>query len=372
MMAKRALIVGGGVGGMSAALALHRTGWAVTLIDHDPAWRVAGAGITLTGLSLRAFADLDILTEVRRRGAVGAGLRVREVDGTLRFETPLPSDPEPIDLGGGIMRPELHAILSERVRATDIEVRLGVGLDNFKPDDDLVEVAFSDGTTGAFEVVVGADGLHSSLRSKLFPDAAVPEFTGQGCWRIVAQRPAAIDRGEMYVGGAAKVGLVPVSESEMYMFILEHVPDNPWFAPEDFVPHVKQLLEPFGGEVANVRNAISEDSAIIYRPLEWHILEKPWSVGRIILIGDAAHGTTPHMASGAGLAVEDALALAEELANDGDVPAALTAYTERRFERAKLVVETSVGLGKAEMARLPPGAGALKQVSVVQKLRQPY
>ena len=97
------------------------------------------------------------------------------------------------------------------------------------------------------------------------------------------------------------------------------------------------------------RAALGPDSQIVYRPLEWLLLPDPWYKGRIVLIGDAAHATTPHMASGAGLAVEDGVALADELAKTDDVAAALRLFMDRRFERAKLVVETSVRQGEMEI-----------------------
>jgi len=125
-MIDRVLVVGGGVGGMSAAISLARRGVAVTLMDSDPDWRVYGAGISVTGISLRAFDDLGILDEVRERGFVGAGIRLRSVDGHLIMESPVPENPLPIQSGGGILRPVLHDILSRTVREAGVEVRLGI------------------------------------------------------------------------------------------------------------------------------------------------------------------------------------------------------------------------------------------------------
>ena len=135
----------------------------------------------------------------------------------------------------------------------------------------------------------------------------------------------------------------------MYVFLLEHVPGNPWFAPETHVEHLTELLAPFGGNLTAVRETLGDHSQIVYRPLEWLLLPDPWYSGRVVLIGDAAHATTPHMASGAGVAVEDALVLGEELARTDDVAQALRSFMDRRFERAKLVVETSVQQGRNEI-----------------------
>jgi 2-polyprenyl-6-methoxyphenol hydroxylase-like FAD-dependent oxidoreductase len=246
-MIERALIVGGGVGGMAAALALRRVGVEIALIDADPKWRVSGAGITLTGISLRALDDLGVLAEVRARGYVGVGLRARNASGEVEMEVAVPEHPQPIESTGGILRPELHAILSQRVRDSGTDVRLGVRVERIAQAADSVHAVFTDGREASYDLVVGADGIYSPLREMVFPNAAKPTFTGQGCWRVVARRPVDVDRSEMYFGGPVKIGLVPVSQDEMYMFLLEHVPDNPFYDDTERIPHLKKLMAPFGG-----------------------------------------------------------------------------------------------------------------------------
>jgi len=206
----------------------------------------------------------------------------------------------------------------------------------------------------------------------IFPDAPKPQFTGQGCWRIVADRPPEVDRAEIYFGGPMKLGMSPISQEHMYVFLLESVPGNPWFAPETYVSHLDALMSPFGGNVPAVRAALGEDSQIVYRPLEWLMMPDPWYKGRVVLIGDAAHATTPHMASGAGLAVEDGLVLAGELTKTGNVATALRNFMDRRFERARLVVETSVRVGEMEMANSDRAQQTVMLASATKALAQPY
>lgn len=371
-MIGKTLVVGGGVGGMAAAISLARRGVAVTLIDADPEWRVYGAGISVTGISLRAFEDLGILDEVRARGFVGAGIRLRSVDGHLLLQSPVPEAPTPIESAGGILRPVLHDILSRTVREAGVEIRLGVKVVRMEEDGDGVDVAFSDGTTGRFDIVTAAEGIFSDTRRMLFPEVSGPAFTGQGCWRILAPRPAHIDRTEMYLGGAVKVGINPVSRTEMYLFVLEHVPDNPRFTPEQHVPHLAEILAPFGGDIPAVRAGLGAASQVNYRPLEWLLLPSPWYKGRIVLIGDSAHATTPHMASGAGLAVEDGLVLADEVTRDQPVDRALARFMERRFERARLVVENSVRIGEIEMAGGDQVPANAMLGETMRLLQQPY
>ena len=371
-MIRSALIIGGGVGGMSAALSLARQGVTVDLIDSDPNWRVYGAGISVTGLSLRAFDDLGILDEVRERGHVGAGMRGRAVDGSLLFEAPTAENPTPIQSSGGIMRPVLHDILSRRVREAGVNVTLGVKTTSLEDDGTGVSVNFTDGRSARYDLVVGADGIFSETRGQIFPDAPKPCFTGQGCWRAVAPRPAGLDRAEMYFGGPVKLGFNPVSATHMYLFVLEHVPHNPFYTEDQLVPRLKELLAPFGGDAATVREGLGADSLLNYRPLEWMLLPEPWYKGRIVLIGDAAHATTPHMASGAGMAVEDGLVLGEEIARHTDVDAALPAFMGRRLERARMVVENSVRIGEIEMAGGDQREALNMLGGTMARLQEPY
>ncbi|KRA82643.1 FAD-dependent oxidoreductase [Altererythrobacter sp. Root672] len=372
-MIDKALVVGGGVGGMSAALALARQGVEVELVDADPHWRAYGAGISVTGLSLRAFDDLGILEEVRGRGFVGGGIRLRTADGSVIMESPpIPDTAPPIARSGGIMRPALHEIMSRKVRDAGIRVTLGAEITSVEQYAAGAHVGFPDGRRESYDLVVAADGIFSQLRRQTFPDASAPQFTGQGCWRIVAQRPPEVDRPEMFLGGPVKLGFNPISDDRMYAFILEHVPDNPWFAPEEQLDHVAGLLAPFGGYVPQVRAALGSDSLVNYRPLEWLLLPAPWHRGRVVLIGDAVHATTPHMASGAGMAVEDGLVLAEEIARHDDLETALTAFTARRFERARMVVENSVRVGEIEMSGGDQRDANAMLGSTMQKLHEPY
>lgn len=353
--ARRALVVGGGIGGMCCALRLRAIGFEADLIDKDPSWRVYGAGITITGPTLRAFKQLGVLEDVKATGFCSGDAKVFTPAAEPVGVVHIPQLAPDIPATGGIMRPALHHLLSTRTRAAGVDVRLGLTVHRLEDEPNRpVQVRFSDGTSTGYELVVGADGIYSQIRELLFPDAPKPRFTGQGSWRVVAPRPPEVTSAEFYFGGPHKVGLNPCSGTELYLFLLNTVRGDPYVAPEDQLPTLRRMMSGYGGRIAGIRSALGPQSSIVYRPLETLLKPPPWFRGRTVLLGDAIHATTPHLASGAGMAVEDALVLAEELGATGSVSAALPRYVERRWQRCRTVVESSVRIGELEMANGDP------------------
>jgi 2-polyprenyl-6-methoxyphenol hydroxylase-like FAD-dependent oxidoreductase len=370
---KRVLIVGGGIAGMACAIVLQRVGIAAEIAEIDEGWRVYGAGITITGPSLRALDRLGLLDAVVEGGYCYDATRICDTDGHVILASRVSGRPMGLRIpnGGGILRPVLHRILATATRASGAAVRLGVSVATLEQADDAVSVGFTDGTEAAYDLAIGADGIHSRIRGMLFADAPKPTLTGQGCWRAVVPRPADIDCAHVYVGGPVKAGITPVSQDEMYLFLLQHVPSNPRMPEECWPELLIEQLRGFDGALGIVRGGLTASSQINYRPLEKLLLPPPWHRGRAILIGDAAHATTPHLASGAGLAVEDALVLGECLGSEVALEDALRHFTARRYERCRMVVENSVRLGELEMRRAPASEQAELQRVSMRALAEP-
>jgi 2-polyprenyl-6-methoxyphenol hydroxylase-like FAD-dependent oxidoreductase len=350
----RVLIVGGGIGGMSAAILLSRLGIETELIDLDPSWRVYGAGITITGPTLRAFKGLGLLDAIKAQAYTGEGIQICNSAGERiqRLPTAMVADTG-IPGSGGIMRPVLHKILADQVKAQQVRVRLGLSIKSLREEDEGADVVFTDESAGRFDLVIGADGLFSAVRRLIRPDAPVPEYTGQSAWRLVIPRPAEIDCRHFFLGGPYKVGLSPVSRDEMYMFLLENCPRRQPLSEALLAETLQELLSSYGGMLSAIRSSLHAKSPIVLRPLEAFFLPKPWHSTRALLIGDAAHPTTPQLASGAGMAVEDALVLAEEISNHRSVEELLNAFMVRRYERCCLVVQNSLAIGRLEQSGAP-------------------
>ena len=277
------LVIGGGFSGMSAAIQLRKAGASVDLVEIDPGWRSYGAGISVLGPTLRAFRTLGILDEFLKRGAGTDGVDLFTSSGHPIGSLPTPRLAGPDVPGqGAIMRPVLAAILAEATKASGTTVRLGATFSGLDDAAHGVRVRLSDGSEADYDLVVGADGLASKMRATVFPNAPAPRYIGQCVWRAVMPRPPEIVRTRFWMGDKVKVGVNPVSPDEMYMFVTEDRPTNDRLDPSRFVEMLKALLVPFSDPVVKaIRDSLSEDSRIVYRPLETLLLPRPWSIGRV-------------------------------------------------------------------------------------------
>jgi len=366
------LVVGGGIGGMSAAICLSKGGIAVDLVELDAHWRALGTGVTINSAALRAFASVGVLAEIKREGHCGGVITLRKGDGEVLFTGPAQSPFGPdVPTAGGILRPVLHRILSEETLGSRVIVKLAVTVASLRQSPSGVEVGFSDATSATYDLVLGADGLHSKVREMIFPHAPKPRFTGQGCWRALVPRPSDVQGARMYFG-RQKAGVNPVSQDQMYLFLLHNVRENRWMPPKSWPELLKaELTEYTDPVIIKVRESLNETSSINYRPLEALLLPDPWYQGRILLIGDAAHATTPHNAFGAGLAVEDGIVLAELINSELPAEQVLRRFMERRFERCRLVVEMSVRLGDLEQRGAPLEEHMQTMANVAQVIVRP-
>jgi 2-polyprenyl-6-methoxyphenol hydroxylase-like FAD-dependent oxidoreductase len=355
--ARSVLVVGGGISGAIAAIALKRGGHRVTLAERDPLWRALGSGITMVGPALRALDQLGLLDTCLAGGYGVDTLTFCDTQGVAQERIELPKLVGP-DRPGllGMMRPALHEILAERAQADDIEVRLGVTLESITDRDENVDVVFADGTTERHDLVIGADGLHSTVREQVFGHFDIVRRE-QVCFRAVARRPSQVTGAMWFVGDPdVHPGVTPVGPNRMYMFANVTWRDSSRPGREQVPAAMRDALADFGGLAADVRDTITDPELVNVRVMETLLVPLPWHRGRVVLAGDAAHTTTPHMAAGAAIAMEDGLVLAEELAEHDDIGRALSAYGKRRFERCRFVVETSAQLSHWQANPGTPGA----------------
>jgi 2-polyprenyl-6-methoxyphenol hydroxylase-like FAD-dependent oxidoreductase len=368
------LIVGGGIAGMTLSVALKRASIPCEVVEIDPQWTVAGVGIALGGPALRALRVVGVLDQCVAKGFGYSHFDHCDANGNVTGTVQMPriNGPDyPATIG--IMRQALHVVLQDAMTQAQVPIRLGVTINSLEQDSAGVAVAFSDGTRGRYDLVVGADGAYSKVRDLVIGTEWRPKFTGQAVWRATVSRPAEVKARTSYQGPRHKAGYNPVSQDQMYIYFVQNLPELVRLADGALVAVLRELLSDFGGVLAKARDEIVDPEAIAYRPITSLIMPPPWHRGRVLLIGDAVHTTTPHMAAGAGIAVEDSVVLAELLAAGQSLPAVLDAFMARRYERCRLVVQNSFQLGEFEKTPNAPGANPIPiEQQTIRALAQPF
>lgn len=371
---RNVLIVGGGIAGMTLAIALKRAGIASEVVEINPQWTTGGLGIGLGGPALRALRMIGLMERCIAKGFGYSHFSACDANGNVTGTVQMPSlngPDHPATIG--IMRQALHDVLKEAMDAATVPVRLGVTVRSLAQDDNGVAAQFTDGTQRRYDLVVGADGANSKIREMLFGGALKPQYTGQAVWRATVRRPPDVVARISYHGPRNKAGFNPVSSDEMYIYLVQNLPEFVRLADVHLAGVLRELLADFGGVIGAARAEIDDPERIAYRPITSLIFPAPWHRGRVLLIGDAVHTATPHMAAGAGIAVEDSVVLAELLQTAQPLAAALDAFTARRYERCRLVVDNSLQLGEWEKVPNMPGANPVAvEGATVKALAQPF
>jgi FAD-dependent urate hydroxylase len=344
----RILIVGGGIAGLSLATALHRQGYTPELVERSTAWPAVGAGINLPANGVRVLRALGVGEAADRTAAVVRRWGFFDQQGELLCETDLEELWRDVGPWLAITRVRLQEALLTGAAA--VPHRLGVSLTALTQDDNRVRVRFSDATSGDYDLVVGADGIHSTVR-ELAANTCSPSYAGQMAWRsVIPTRPPGIVEMMVLLGDGRFFGLVPMGEGCTYGF---GAVDGTRF--EDplagRLERFRRRFAGFGAPVPSYLAALQSDEQLHFGPIEWVELDE-WYRGRVVMIGDAAHAGPPHMAEGGCMAMEDALVLADVLRTADSVEAALGAYVRRRRPRADWVQEQSRAAARGWV--LPP------------------
>ncbi|MDK2766576.1 MAG: FAD-dependent oxidoreductase [Sphingomonas sp.] len=364
------LVIGGGIGGLTAAIALRAKGFDVTVIERDPDWSVYGVGIIQQSNVIRAMAQLGLIDEYVASGVGFDAVEIYTPTGVKVARVPTPRLVDGYPANMGISRPALHKILGDRTIASGAKVLLGVTATKLRDDGAGVDATFSNGEQARFDLVIGADGVYSQTRAALFPELTGPQFTGQAVWRYNLPRPADLDALHVY-NGPTGVGLVPVSEALMYIYVTTPEPDNPRYPRAGLAAVMRSKMAGCAPYIRELSELVTDDDGVVYRPLEGMLVEGEWHRGRIALLGDAVHATTPHLGQGAGMAIEDSLVLADELPRHDDVDAALTAYRNRRFDRCAYIVRSSLAICMGQLGKGPPVDNAKATHEMFEVVAQP-
>ncbi|GHA16130.1 hypothetical protein GCM10010329_43750 [Streptomyces spiroverticillatus] len=331
---------------------LRRSGIAVDLVEIQPDGNATtGSGITLQGNALRVLREVGVWEQVSAQGCGTDGVTVAAPDGTPIFtQQDMRSGGDDLPATLGMRRPALQQILMDAVREAGVAVQLGCSVEKLLQDDTGVDVTFTDGTTGRYDLVAAADGLHSATRELIgVPD--VPTPTGMAVWRTTTPRPEGIERTQLAFGGTAFIaGFCPTGDTTLYAYLVERNRDRDSLDPASYADEMRALAEGYGGHWETIRTAITDPDQVNYTWFHRHLIEGAWHRGRVVLVGDAVHACPPTLAQGAAMSLEDAYVLAELLGgSDTWDDALLTAYRDRRMPRVRMVVDASIQLGQWQL-----------------------
>ncbi len=340
---KRIIIIGGGVGGLSAAIGLHRLGLNVSVYERLPLIGDVGAGLTLWANAVKAFRKLGIDEEMLRGKRI-QGSVISTQNGSILYRSS--SQALEKKLGAptiAVHRADLHRLLMSKLPEGMVQTRRFVG---FEQNTKGVTVFFADGSVERADLLVGADGIHSTVRTVLFP-AVKLRYAGYTAWRGVVTRLGNHQtcHAEESWGRGARFGIVPVGGKRIYWFATANVPSGRKKSDSD---RKKELVERFRGWHEPIEDLIytTAPEDILYNDIfDFDPLPR-WSQGRVTLLGDAAHATTPNLGQGACQAVESSVSLTRSLMEEENLGSALHRYETERRPRTAWITTTSRRLGE--------------------------
>ncbi|MFI8438534.1 FAD-dependent monooxygenase [Streptomyces sp. NPDC079020] len=344
----RVLIHGGGIGGLTLAVALARRGHTVEVVELREELDALGVGIIQPSNALHVMREIGVLDACVKAGFEWEVLTICDPAGATLARIPQPRMGD-APSNNGIPRPVLAEVLGHAATAAGVPVRFGATITGLTDDGAGVDVTLSDGSAARWDLVVGFDGIGSPLRTRLYGDRFRPEYTGFANWRVTVPRQPEVQGVVMSTGNqAAKALLTPITDELMYLGAVFAEAEDFRPDPERAHEQLAERLAGFSGPVAEALRHVTDPRAVVYSRISQVTVEEPWHVGRVVLAGDAAHASTPHLAQGAAMAVEDAQVLAESLDAEDDVAAALTAWEARRRPRAMWVQSMSRAILKQE------------------------
>ena len=342
------LIVGAGISGLSLAACLAHRSVGCEVVERDVEWTTTGGGITLYPNGLRALDAVGARREAEADGLVLDKILVLARDGRRLAETP--GDVwEGVGATTVIDRRALQRAL--RTAAGEVPVRLGMSVTDVLTDGGGARVTFSDGNTGHYDLVVGADGIRSTVRRIAFGVAPI-RYVGQMYWRTAVDADL-VETATMMFDRDRYVVVFPLGGGRTYVAFQARSPE-PFAEEQGTVDNLRERFGDFAGPAPSALDAVDGDPLLHFGPAE-EVIDHRWYDGSVALIGDASHACSPTMAQGGSLAIEDAVVLAEELARRGSVQPALEAFVARRAPRVAWVRERT----HVEIEMLNDGASHL-------------
>jgi 2-polyprenyl-6-methoxyphenol hydroxylase-like FAD-dependent oxidoreductase len=335
----KALVVGGGIGGLSAAIGLRRAGIDVVVFERARELHEVGAGISLWANALHALDALGVGEAIRAASVPDVPGALRASDGSILSSPSAGMDTSP-----------LSCVVMHRADLLDIlvaalgreHIRLDARCVGVYHDGSGVTLELADGSVADGDVLIGADGLRSVVRAALHGDQP-PDYSGYTAWRaVVSFESPELRSGESW-GAGARFGMVRIGRGRVYWYATQNAPEGEQTADEKgtLLGRLRDWHAPIPALIA-----ATDPAAILRNDIYDRPALKTWSAGRVTLLGDAAHPMTPNLGQGGCQAIEDAVVLARVLGGTPDVAAALRTYEVQRIPRTTRVATQSRQIGR--------------------------
>lgn len=348
------VVLGGGIAGLTAAIALNQLGKPPVVLEAAPSLKAIGAGLGLGANAIKAFEKLGIGEDVIRHGRGLRSFTICDQRGNPITET----ESAVLSRKFGtqtfalfaIHRAALYEILlsklnRELIRTNQKAIEVAQG-------EDSVTVKFDDGTVQEARFLIAADGIHSIVRKKLLPDS-IARYAGYTCWRAVIENPGLNPEVSSETWGPGRrFGIVPLAENQLYWFACTNAPQNDPRYGDFRVADLRRHFADFHDPIPAILEHTSDEELLWNDILDLKPIDR-YAFRNILLIGDAAHATTPNLGQGACQAIEDAVILADEIGRHSEIPTAFRRFEARRVQRTHFVTNTSWRVGKIAQIKYP-------------------
>jgi 2-polyprenyl-6-methoxyphenol hydroxylase-like FAD-dependent oxidoreductase len=344
MTNKRFAIIGGGIAGLTTAIALNNIGINPEIFESAPTIKGIGAGLVLAANAIKGFQALAIADEIIQQGRLLSSFILYDEKGKEIIKT----NSQEISKKYGadnftISRAALHKLLLSKLDPARIHP--GKQVFNLERSKNSVLIKFNDNTYHETDFVVAADGIHSAVRKKLLPEA-LPRYAGYTCWRaIIDNSNLNLTESSETWGTRGRFGIVPLTGNEIYWFACINAPGNDRKMQEMKIKDLANIFKDYHQPIPEILRG-TKDENLIWNDIIDLKPTNQFAFDNIVLIGDAAHATTPNMGQGACQAVEDAVVLADELNTNSNYITAFKKFEQRRIKRTRFIVNRSWNIGK--------------------------
>lgn len=344
----KVIIIGAGIGGLTTAIALRQRGIAYEIYEAAPGNRPVGAGIMLGANAIRVYERLGIGEEIKGVATLAGHIYIRNCRGAILQTISNAEVKRKYGAGTyGLHRAALQRVLLDHCGQP---VQYNKRCASIQENGDRINVYFSDGTNAEGTLVIGADGIRSAVREQYVTKARY-RYSGQTCWRAIipvnlpAEEAATTSEVWSVKGNGLRAMFTQVGPQQVYFWMTRAMPAGTVMPPEEALKFIRKQLADYPGYMQTMLQHLRPEYLIQSDLSDLNPL-RTWHRGRAVLLGDAAHATTPNVGQGAGMAIEDAWVLAQCLATTGNYHQSFETYEQRRMARAKKIVDLSWQIAK--------------------------